>query len=197
MERKLRVGVIFGGRSGEHEISLLSARSIVDALDRERYEPVLLGIDREGRWHLHDAAQALLATPGAPLHLDPTAPQVVVSPGGEGASLVTTQDAAPAVGSLDVVFPVLHGTYGEDGTIQGLLEMAGVPYVGSGVLGSAAGMDKDVAKRLLRSVGLPVVEGFVVRARQGRSAASELLQRGERVISTARTKGNFAYKGVM
>lgn|GEM_PF-2342 len=171
MERKLRVGVIFGGRSGEHEISLLSARSIVDALDRERYEPVLLGIDREGRWHLHDAAQALLATPGAPLHLDPTAPPVVVSPGGEGASLVTTQDAAPAVGSLDVVFPVLHGTYGEDGTIQGLLEMAGVPYVGSGVLGSAAGMDKDVAKRLLRSVGLPVVEGFVVRAHQGRSAA--------------------------
>jgi D-alanine-D-alanine ligase len=171
MERKLRVGIIFGGRSGEHEVSLLSARSIVDALDRTRYEPVLLGIDRDGRWHLHDAAKALLETPGAPLHLDPTAPSVAVSPGESSAAMVTTQAAAPEVGSLDVVFPVLHGTYGEDGTIQGLLEMADVPYVGSGVLGSAAGMDKDVAKRLLRSAGLPVVDWFVVRAHQRRSAA--------------------------
>lgn len=170
MDRKLRVGVIFGGRSGEHEISLLSARSIVDALDRERYEPVLLGIDHEGRWHLHDAAQALLETPGAPLHLDATAPSVAVSPGHASRSLVTTAEAAPAVGSLDVVFPVLHGTYGEDGTVQGLLDMADVPYVGSGVLGSAAGMDKDVAKRLLLSAGLPVVDWFVVRAHQRRGA---------------------------
>lgn len=170
MERKLRVGIIFGGRSGEHEISLLSARSIVDALDRDRYEPVLLGIDHDGRWHLHDAAHALLETPGAPLHLDVTAPSVAVSPGHASASLVTTQAAAPEVGSLDVVFPVLHGTYGEDGTIQGLLEMADVPYVASGVLGSAAGMDKDVAKRLLLSAGLPVVDWFVVRAHQKRSA---------------------------
>lgn len=171
MERKLRVGIIFGGRSGEHEISLLSARSIVDALDRGRYEPVLLGIDRDGRWRLHDAARALLETPGAPLHLDPTAPSVAVSPGDSSAAMVTTGTAAPEVGSLDVVFPVLHGTYGEDGTIQGLLEMADVPYVGSGVLGSAAGMDKDVAKRLLRSAGLPVVDWFVVRAHERRSAA--------------------------
>ncbi|MBK6530108.1 MAG: D-alanine--D-alanine ligase [Deltaproteobacteria bacterium] len=170
MERKLRVGVIFGGRSGEHEISLRSARSIVDALDRARYEPVLLGIDPDGRWHLHDAARALLETPGAPLQLDRTAPSVAVSPGESSASMVTTQPSAPAVGSLDVVFPVLHGTYGEDGTIQGLLEMADVPYVGSGVLGSAAGMDKDVAKRLLRSAGLPVVDWFVVRSHQNRSA---------------------------
>lgn len=170
MERKLRVGIIFGGRSGEHEISLRSARSIVDALDRSRYEPVLLGIDPDGRWHLHDAARALLAAPGAPLRLDVSDPSVAVSPGDASGSLVTTQASAPAVGSLDVVFPVLHGTYGEDGTIQGLLEMADVPYVGSGVLGSSAGMDKDVAKRLLRSVGLPVVDWFVVRAHQGRSA---------------------------
>ena len=170
MERKLRVGILFGGRSGEHEISLLSARSIVDALDRTRYEPVLLGIDPAGRWHLNDAAHALLATPGAPLHLDPTAPSVAVSPGDASTSLATAS-AAPAVGALDVVFPVLHGTYGEDGTVQGLLEMADVPYVGSGVLGSAAGMDKDVAKRLLRSVGLPVVDWFVVRSHQNRSPA--------------------------
>ena len=127
-------------------------------------------LDPAGRWHLHDAARALLATPGAPLVLDAGDPAVAVSPGDAGASLVTTQTAAPTVGSLDAVFPVLHGTYGEDGTIQGLLEMADVPYVGSGVLGSAAGMDKDVAKRLLQSAGLPVVDWFVVRAHQKRSA---------------------------
>lgn len=171
MERKLRVGIIFGGRSGEHEVSLRSARSIIDALDRSRFEPVLLGIDPDGRWHLHDAARALLDPAGAPLRLDPADPAVAVSPGGASASLVTTHAAAPAVGSLDVVFPVLHGTYGEDGTIQGLLEMADVPYVGSGVLGSSAGMDKDVAKRLLRSAGLPVVDWFVVRAHERRGAA--------------------------
>jgi D-alanine-D-alanine ligase len=105
------------------------------------------------------------------LHLDPTDPAVASAPGAAATALATTHAAAPAVGSLDVVFPVLHGTYGEDGTIQGLLEMAGVPYVGSGVLGSSAGMDKDVAKRLLRSAGLPVVDWFVVRAHQNRSAA--------------------------
>ncbi len=169
IERKLRVGILFGGRSGEHEISLLSARSIVDALDRNRYEPVLIGIDPAGRWHLNDAAHALLAPPGAPLHLDATAPSVAVSPG-DASTALTTASAAPAVGTLDVVFPVLHGTYGEDGTVQGLLEMADVPYVGSGVLGSSAGMDKDVAKRLLRSAGLPVVDWFVVRSHENRSS---------------------------
>lgn len=173
MDRKLRVGLVFGGRSGEHEISLLSARSIFDALDRDRYEPVLLGIDHDGRWHLQESARALLAAPGTPLHLDAAAPAVAVSPGSAShdGTLVTTAPSASAVGALDVVFPVLHGTYGEDGTIQGLLDMAGVPYVGSGVLGSSVGMDKDFAKRLFRSAGLPVVEGFVVRAGEGRDPA--------------------------
>jgi D-alanine-D-alanine ligase len=169
MNRKLRVGLIFGGRSGEHEVSLLSARSIFDALDRNRYEPVLLGIDRNGRWHHQDAARALLATPGTPLHLDAGAPPVTIAPGSEGSDgTLVTANTHEGVGALDVIFPVLHGTYGEDGTLQGLLEMAGLPYVGSGVLGSAAGMDKDIAKRLFRGAGIPVVDGFVLRAGDAR-----------------------------
>jgi D-alanine-D-alanine ligase len=169
MARRIRVGVVFGGRSGEHEVSLLSARSILDALDRERYEPVLLGIDHAGRWHLQDAARALLDAPGAPLRLDASTPKLAVSPGPELApdTLVpgSAREVAASVGPLDVFFPVVHGTYGEDGTLQGLFEMAGAPYVGSGVLGSSAGMDKDVARRLLRDAGLPVVDWLLVRAR--------------------------------
>src|SRR4051794_26994331 len=108
---KIRVGVIFGGRSGEHEISLLSARSILDALDPVRYEPVLIGIDPEGRWHLAEAGRALLDTPGAPLRLDTSSPQLSVAPGEGQAGLVAAQ--GPSAGSVDVFFPVLHGTYGE------------------------------------------------------------------------------------
>lgn len=182
MERKIRVGLVFGGRSGEHEISLLSARSIFDALDGDRYEPVLLGIDHDGRWHLQESAQALLAAPGTPLHLQAGATPVAVSPGSvsRDGTLVTVGAGGTGLGPVDVIFPVLHGTYGEDGTIQGLLEMAGVPYVGSGVLGSSTGMDKDFAKRLFRASGLPVVDGFVVRAGEGREAsevAREVVER--------------------
>jgi D-alanine-D-alanine ligase len=187
MANRIRVGLVFGGRSGEHEISLLSARSILDALDRERYEPVLLGIDHDGRWHLQESARALLAAPGTPLHLDAAAPPVAVTPGQdpEAGAIVAVRgrDALTAAGggnggAIDVFFPVLHGTYGEDGTIQGLLEMVGVPYVGSGVLGSAVGMDKDVAKRLLRGAGLPVVDGIVVRASEG-ATSDEVARRVE------------------
>jgi D-alanine-D-alanine ligase len=174
MTQKLRVGVVFGGRSGEHEISLRSARSIVDALDRDRYEPVLLGIDHDGRWHLQESARALLDGPGAPLRLDPAAPDVTLTPGGH--ALVPDGSDGPR-GALDVVFPVLHGTYGEDGTMQGLLEMIDVPYVGSGVLGSAVGMDKDVAKKLLRAEGIPVVDGFTVRAGDGADVGAEITRR--------------------
>ncbi len=165
MAGKIRVGIVFGGRSGEHEISLLSARSIFDALDRSRYEPVLIGIDHEGRWHLGDAGRAMLAAPGAPLELPADSPPLAMVPG-EGAELVSVARPGAQPGSVDVFFPVLHGTYGEDGTVQGMLEMASAPYVGSGVLGSAVGMDKDVAKRLLRDAGLPIVDYAVVRAGQ-------------------------------
>ena len=172
MKAKLRVGIIFGGRSGEHEISLMSARSIVDALDGERFAPVLIGIDPDGRWHLEDAGRALLGGAGAPLLLDAEAPVVAMEPG--GGALLAAGGTGSGSGSVDVFFPVLHGTYGEDGTVQGLLEMAGVPYVGSGVLGSAIGMDKDVAKRLLREAGLPIADYFAVTARTTAGAAAEV-----------------------
>jgi D-alanine-D-alanine ligase len=167
--KKTRVIILFGGRSAEHEISILSARNVLGALDRERFEPVLVGIDRAGRWHL-ESERTLAAATGDPraLALDPAAPTVSIEQGLVGAS--PQSDGAGSAGRADddsddvVVFPVLHGTFGEDGTVQGLLELGDVAYVGAGVLGSAIGMDKDVAKRLLRDAGIPVVDFTVVTA---------------------------------
>lgn len=161
---KLRVAVLFGGRSAEHEISLLSARFVVEMLDRERFEPILIGIDKSGRWLLQEEALLLGAARDPRLaKLNQSAPDVALAahPGPSG-------DAALTIGSgdrrgIDVVFPVLHGPMGEDGSVQGLLELSGVPYVGSGVLGSAVGMDKDVMKRLLKEAGLPIVPYAVIR----------------------------------
>jgi D-alanine-D-alanine ligase len=146
MKKKLRVGVLFGGRSGEHEISLLSATSILKAIDRKKYDVVPIGIDKQGKWLTGDRAQKLLGTPSA----QRTTKALVV-----GGAAALGEPASPLAKSLDVVFPVLHGTFGEDGTIQGLFELADVAYVGSGVLGSAAGMDKDAMKRLFAAAGLP------------------------------------------
>lgn len=164
-EKKTRVVLLFGGRSAEHEISLLSARNVLRALDTTRFDPLLIGIDKQGRWHRESAA-TLDAAAGDPrqARLDPNAP--VVEP-------TTT------LSSEDVVFPVLHGTYGEDGTIQGLLELLDVAYVGAGVLGSAVGMDKDVAKRLLRDAHIPIVDFRVVTARQLRDDRALALARVE------------------
>ena len=148
--KKLRVGILFGGKSGEHEISLRSARSILKAMDRSRYLVVELGITREGRWLPPENSIALLE--GHP-H-----PELAGDPGEPAATGLTIASMAadPASGApIDVVFPVLHGTFGEDGTIQGLFELADIAYVGSGVLGSAAGMDKDAMKRLFTSANLP------------------------------------------
>jgi D-alanine-D-alanine ligase len=158
--KKTRVIILFGGRSAEHEVSLLSARNILNALDRERFEPVLVGIDKLGHWH-RESARTLEAATGDPrlLALNASAPPVTIE---EGLELSARADEP--IGNDDVVFPALHGTYGEDGTVQGMLELAGVAYVGAGVLGSAVGMDKDVAKRLLVQAGLPVVEFQVVTA---------------------------------
>jgi D-alanine-D-alanine ligase len=144
MAKKLRVGILYGGKSGEHEISLRSARSILKAIDRKKYEVVELGIDKQGRWLPGDEAQALLGEP--------------VGEASQSVGLsIAAAAAEPAVGTgLDVVFPVLHGTFGEDGTVQGLFELADIAYVGSGVLGSAAGMDKDAMKRMFASAGLPM-----------------------------------------
>jgi D-alanine-D-alanine ligase len=177
-KRKLRIGVLFGGKSGEHEISLLSAASILKAIDKKKYEVVPLGITKQGQWVSAEAADRLLvgetassALPGEngraslDAHLsrkkrgEDGAPESVGAAGSAAIQLAASaemaqQDGALAQG-LDVVFPVLHGTFGEDGTIQGLFELADVAYVGSGVLGSAAGMDKDVMKRLFGAAGLP------------------------------------------
>jgi D-alanine-D-alanine ligase len=156
---KTKVILLFGGRSAEHEISLLSARNVLAALDRDRFEPELIGIDRAGRWH-RESERTLAAATGDPraLALDAAAPIVGIEEGLE------TAPAAIAAGDDVVVFPVLHGTFGEDGTVQGLLELGDVAYVGAGVLGSAIGMDKDVAKRLLRDAQIPVVDFALVTA---------------------------------
>ena len=152
--KRRRVAILFGGRSAEHEVSCISARSVIDALDPDRNEVVPIGITREGRWHRLAGPPALPSETGA-------MPQVTDGSGAavELASEAGSRELVAADGSrqpIDVVFPVLHGPFGEDGTVQGLLELAGVPYVGAGVLGSAIGMDKDVQKRLFRDAGLPV-----------------------------------------
>src|SRR6266702_4565450 len=195
MAKKLRVGILFGGRSGEHEVSLLSAASILKAIDRKKFEVVPIGITKSVRWLTSDAAHGLLegssagtpslppaaletpsprsikklragdpaATPGARVLAEgqPTllAPEPANAATALGSASQAPLDSHSALGgqSLDVVFPVLHGTFGEDGTIQGLFELAGIAYVGSGVLGSAAGMDKDVMKRLFAQARLPIV----------------------------------------
>lgn len=159
MRKKIRLGILFGGRSGEHDVSLTSAASLLKALDPAKYEVVPIGITREGRWLLGSAADRLL--PGVLKNGRPVTPSVdPTRPGLIPLQSVSRspRDRRPGV---DVIFPVLHGTFGEDGTVQGLLELAGIPYVGAGVLGSAVGMDKDVMKRLFRDAGLPVVPWIV------------------------------------
>src|SRR5581483_4298417 len=179
--KKLRVGVLFGGRSGEHEVSLLSAASVLNAIDKDKYEVVPIGITKEGRWLTAEHAERLLAGKHEGRHLragDPEAtPGAAVLEKGEAVvvppepvhrerGLVPFQSDAQVLArrasdraiNVDVIFPVLHGTFGEDGTIQGLLELADIAYVGAGVLGSAAGMDKDVMKSFFRAAGLPIVK---------------------------------------
>ena len=184
--KKLRVGILFGGRSGEHEVSLLSAASVFNAIDKNKYEVVPIGITKDGHWVTAADAERLLkgeyshhterhlragdpeTTPGAAVLARGEAVVVPPEPQAAGGSLAAFQSDASAHAlarraadraiNVDVIFPVLHGTFGEDGTIQGLLELADMPYVGAGVLGSAAGMDKDIMKSLFRAAGLPIVK---------------------------------------
>jgi D-alanine-D-alanine ligase len=190
MARKLRVGILFGGRSGEHEVSLLSAASILEAIDRDKFEVTPIGITKEGRWLAAADARGLLegngpgvaeprspgrnrspkpgkdlragdpeTTPGAKLLEEGMPTLLAPEPHASSAALQGHGPGRPVPGeALDVIFPVLHGTFGEDGTMQGLFELAGIAYVGSGVLGSAAGMDKDAMKRLFAQAGLPIVK---------------------------------------
>jgi D-alanine-D-alanine ligase len=174
--KRLRIGVLFGGRSGEHEVSLASAASVIRALDPTKYEAVPIGIAKDGRWLVGGGAVKLLADvlksgDRVVLPADPTAGSLVaMAGGGSGQSSV----------SVDVMFPVLHGTFGEDGTVQGLLDLAGLPYVGAGVLASAVGMDKDVQKRLFEQAGLPIVPFVAVRRNEwekDRKAVTKMLQK--------------------
>ncbi len=178
MKKKIRMGILFGGRSSEHEVSLTSAASILKALDPEKYEVVPIGITREGRWMVGSAADRLLpavlekgsaVTPS----VDPVGPKLVP---------LNSNPPVESRPQVDVVFPVLHGTFGEDGTVQGLLELAGIPYVGAGVLGSAAGMDKDVMKRLFRDAGLPVVDWILVLRGEWEREAARVRRLIERKI---------------
>jgi len=189
--KKLRIGVLFGGRSGEHEVSLLSAASVVNAIDKNKYEVVPIGITKEGRWLTAEHAENLLlgnaadksvrstqahlragdpeATPGAALLAQGESVVVPPEPVHRQSGLVPfqsdaglTRRASDRAINVDVIFPVLHGTFGEDGTIQGLLELADIPYVGAGVLGSAAGMDKDIMKSLFIAAGIPIVKHVTI-----------------------------------
>ncbi|MGZ4825893.1 MAG: D-alanine--D-alanine ligase [Terriglobales bacterium] len=201
MAKKIRVGVLFGGRSGEHEVSLLSAASVVQAIDKTKYEVVPIGITKDGRWLSADNAERLLrgektepkhlragdpeVTPGAAVLAKGESVMVPPVPGHELQPFETdvphrrTSDRAI---NVDVIFPVLHGTFGEDGTIQGLLELADIPYVGAGVLGSAAGMDKDVMKRLFRQSGLDIVKHVTVLRSQWEKDAKKVRREIEKAL---------------
>jgi D-alanine-D-alanine ligase len=196
--KKLRVGILFGGRSGEHEVSLLSAASVLNAIDKSKFEVVPIGITKEGRWLTAGDAELLLtgkgetqshlragdpeATPGAAVLA--TGQAVVVPPephrpGGSNSlapfqTEALSRRASDRAINVDIIFPVLHGTFGEDGTIQGLFELADIAYVGAGVLGSAAGMDKDVMKSLFIAAGLPIVKHVTVLRSDWESASKKV-----------------------
>jgi len=197
--KKIRVGILFGGRSGEHEVSLLSAASVFNAIDKSKYEVVPIGITREGRWLTSSDAERLLAGkpgPDAAHHLRAGDPEATAAAAllAQGESVIVPPEPRQAQGAtatmapfqseashlarpiadrainVDIIFPVLHGTFGEDGTIQGLLELADIPYVGAGVLGSAAGMDKDIMKSLFIAAGLPIVKHVTILRRDWEAA---------------------------
>ncbi|MBS3902753.1 MAG: D-alanine--D-alanine ligase [Anaplasmataceae bacterium] len=176
-KRKIRIGVLFGGKSAEHEISLLSARNVIEGLSKDKYEVTLIGIDKQGHWCLCNEAEYLLH------HDDPK--KICMHGVQDNVSLIT-KESNPCLISLskqnmdkplDVIFPVLHGTYGEDGTIQGLLKLAGIPFVGAGVLGSAVGMDKDVMKRLLRDAKIPTAKFYTIHRKDMNKVSFEEIVR--------------------
>lgn len=191
--RKIRVGIVFGGRSGEHEVSLTSARGIMQAIDTEKYDVVPIGITKSGRWiaggnpmrQLRAASGLALASPAdaaqdeAVLGYEPTA-ETLLAPLEPGESPLTTRQAAL---DLDVVFPVLHGPFGEDGTVQGLFELGGIPYVGAAVAASAVGMDKALMKDVFRAHGLPVLDYVVLKRRDWEAAPAAAVAAVESELS--------------
>jgi D-alanine-D-alanine ligase len=180
--KKIRVGIVFGGRSGEHEVSLVSAQSVMDAIDKEKYEVVPIGITKEGRWIASgDPMKALRAGDAEASH--PAA--LLGDPSRRGLmQLKDTEQAIEAtrLSELDVVFPVLHGPYGEDGTVQGLLELAGIPYVGAGVIGSALGLDKAVFKDVMLAHGLPIVKHLLFKRKEWDADSKGVMDRVEAAL---------------
>ena len=160
-KRKLKVGVIFGGKSAEHEVSLQTARTIINSLDKKKYEVVPIGITKGGKWLIQDRARYLLNADNPKLiKLNKSNREIALAGSSSG---TLTEVSGRSESKIDVAFPALHGPYGEDGSVQGFLKVAGIPFVGAGVLGSAVGMDKDVAKRLLRDAGIPIPKFLVFR----------------------------------
>ncbi len=159
-KKKIRVAVLFGGKSAEHEVSIQSAKNVVHSLDKNKYEPVLIGIDKQGVWHQLNE-NFLLESSFA--HQNQIQNNTEVSLVVKGGNSMVLSSGATNFQNIDVVFPVLHGTFGEDGTVQGALQLMNIPYVGAGVLGSAVGMDKDVTKRLLHEAGLPIAKFLIFR----------------------------------
>ena len=171
---KTRIGIVFGGRSGEHEVSIISAKSVVNALNKKKYEVVPLFINKEGKWLL-GFDRKLLKGRGAKqvyLPLDPTKKE-----------LVLVEKSEISTKKIDVVFPLLHGTYGEDGAVQGLLELSGLPYVGAGVVASAVGMDKVLMKRIFKSVGLPITKYLAILRKQVENKLEDVVGEVERKMA--------------
>lgn len=166
--QKIRIGILCGGKSAEHEISLISAKNVIEALDKEKYDISIIGIDKSGAWHLRDNMHFLMHSDDPKLiHLSGDKKTVALLPRDERKEIASyANDRLSASLSLDVIFPILHGTYGEDGTVQGLLKLAQVPFVGASVLGSAIGMDKDVMKRLLQHARIPIAKFMTIVSHQ-------------------------------
>lgn len=168
MPKKMTVGILFGGKSAEHEVSLQSAKNVIEAIDKDKYEVTLIGINKDGQWQLGDLSKFVLDVENPRwITFNKSNENIAFCPGQHEGNLISLQNNK-SIGEIDVVFPVLHGPFGEDGTVQGLLKLAGIPFVGSSVLGSAVGMDKDVMKRLLRDAGIPVGDFMAVHEHESR-----------------------------
>ena len=180
---KWTIGVLYGGRSGEHDVSLCSAASVVAALDKSKYDVVAIGIDRDGRWYVQDQPEIIQHKDfGKILSMKKRGTWLVNHFEQQNRLHIYNLDANGEEVSVDLIFPVLHGTYGEDGTLQGLLELAMVPYVGVDVAGSAIGMDKDVAKRLLKEAGIPVVPWITLNRHEWREQPDKILRRVQKEL---------------
>jgi len=175
-KKKINVAILFGGKSAEHEVSLQSAKNVFDAIDKEKYNPILIGIDKTGRWLLNDSSKFLLHSDNPKLiKLNQASDSVTLAPQSKG-TIINLSNEHEKPSSIDVVFPILHGPFGEDGTVQGLIKLADIPFVGASVLGSAIGMDKDIMKRLLRDAGIPIAKFLAV-------SSSESLPNFESIVS--------------